>query len=121
VSKVRLSQREVQLTEELYLRFRDLLRTRCGLFYPEQKRNDLAYGLQLVLNSSGHANMAALYADAIVGGSAWEATLAQLTIGETYFFRNRAQFEALRQHILPEITARRASIRSLRMSCTVSR
>jgi chemotaxis protein methyltransferase CheR len=115
VSKVRSSQQEVQLTDELYLRFRDLLRTRCGLFYPEQKRNDLAHGLQLVLNSSGHANMAALYADAIVGGSAWEAILAQLTIGETYFFRNRPQFEALRQHILPEITARRASIRSLRM------
>jgi len=83
VSKVRLLQREVQLTDELYIRFRDLLQACSGLFYPEPKRNDLAHGLQLVLNMSGHADLMALYADAIVGGSAWEAILAQLTIGET--------------------------------------
>jgi chemotaxis protein methyltransferase CheR len=115
VSKERLLQREAQLTDELYIRFRDLLQAGSGLFYPEQKRNDLAHSLQQVLNTSGHSDLAALYADAIVGGTAWEAILAQLTIGETYFFRNRAQFEALRQHIFPELIARRASIRSLRM------
>jgi hypothetical protein len=52
---------------------------------PASHAYHLAHGLQLVLNSSGHSDLAALYADAIAGGAAWEAILAQLTIGEIYF------------------------------------
>jgi chemotaxis protein methyltransferase CheR len=105
----------VELSDELYHGFRELLRTRSGLSYPQHKRNDLAHGLQMVLNATDHPDLAALYADAVGGGAAWEAILAQMTIGETYFFRNKAQFDALRQHILPELIARRASAQSLRM------
>jgi chemotaxis protein methyltransferase CheR len=115
MSEVRLPRKEPKLSDDLYLRFRDLLQTRCGLFYPEHKRNDLAYSLQAVLESTGHPDLAALCADAITGEAAWEAILAQLTIGETYFFRNSAQFDALRQHIFPEIIARRTMIQSFRM------
>jgi chemotaxis protein methyltransferase CheR len=111
----RVPSTEVRLSDELYVRFRDLLRTRCGLFYPEHRRNDLEHRLQMALNTTAHPDLAALYDDAIGGGAAWEAILAQLTIGETYFFRNRAQFDALRHYILPEVMARRASIQSLRM------
>ena len=52
---------------------------------PASHAYHLAHGLQLALNSSGHSDLAALYADAIAGGAAWEAILAQLTIGEIYF------------------------------------
>src|SRR5258705_11548297 len=98
---------EEQLDDALYIRFRDLLRDRCGLAYPERKRGDLAHGLRLALANSRHGDLAALYAEAAAGGPAWETILAQLTIGETYFFRNTPQFEALRQHILPELIQRR--------------
>ena len=103
MNKARSPRSKISLSDELYLRFRDLLRTRCGVFYPEHKRNDLAYGLHVVLNSTGHPDLAALCVDAIAGGAAWEAILTQLTVGETYFFRNSAQFDALIQHILPEM------------------
>lgn len=33
----------------------------------------------------------------------WQALLAELTIGETYFLRDEAQIAALRNHILPQI------------------
>jgi chemotaxis protein methyltransferase CheR len=77
-----------ELSDDLYLRFRDLLLGRAGLHFPERKRGDLAHALHLTLGASGHPSLAALYADALAGGAAWEALLGQVTIGETYFFRN---------------------------------
>jgi chemotaxis protein methyltransferase CheR len=41
--------------------------------------------------------------------------VADLTVGETHFFRNRPQFEALERHILPEIIDRRRDTRRLRL------
>jgi chemotaxis protein methyltransferase CheR len=81
-----------ELSDDLYLRFRDLLLTRCGLYYPERKRTDLAHGLNLALGATGRATLTELYAAAVAGGPAWDTLLALLTIGETYFFRNGAQF-----------------------------
>jgi chemotaxis protein methyltransferase CheR len=104
-----------ELSDELYAGFRDLLLARCGLYYPERKRGDLAHGLNIVLEATSYRSLTELYGDAVAGGAAWEAILAQLTIGETYFFRNQAQFDALRQHILPELLARRAMTRTLRL------
>jgi chemotaxis protein methyltransferase CheR len=103
------------LTDELYTHFRDLLLARCGLYYPERKRGDLAHGLSLALETTSHRTLAELYSDAVDGGPGWEAILAQLTIGETYFFRNGAQFDALREHILPELLDRRGALRTLRL------
>lgn len=102
------------LNDDLYRRFRDLLLTRCGLDYPERKRADLAHGLNRALDATRHRNLAELYAEAVAYGPGWEAILAQLTIGETYFFRNGAQFDALRDQIVPELLSRRAATRTLR-------
>ena len=44
-----------------------------------------------------------------------EAFIAELTIGETYFFRHRAQFDALERTILPDLIARRSQERRLRI------
>ncbi len=104
-----------QLTDELYLLFRDLMQERCGLAYPERKRADLAHGLGAALRASKLGSLAQLYADARAHGPAWETLVASLTIGETYFFRNQAQFDALREQIVPELIARRSSIRTLRI------
>jgi chemotaxis protein methyltransferase CheR len=106
---------ELECSDELYLRFRDLLLARAGLHYPERKRADLLHGLSLALNAGGYPSLDALYADAAAGGPGWEAIVVHLTIGETYFFRNGPQFDALRQHILPDIFKRRAATRGLRV------
>ena len=46
-------------------------------------------------------------------GPASEAVIGAVTVGETFFFRFRAQFEALERVVLPEAMARAASRRSL--------
>lgn len=106
---------KVQLSNELYSCFRDLLQRRAGLYYPESRRADLAHGLEQALAFSGHTSLADLYADASSSGPGWDTLITHLTVGETRFFRNESQFDALRQHILPPLIAQRAQFRILRI------
>jgi flagellar motor protein MotB len=106
---------ELQCSDELYLCFRDLVLGRAGLHYPAHKRADLLHGLGLALKAGGYANLAGLYAEALSSGDTWDLILTHLTIGETYFFRNGPQFDALREQIIPEILRRHADTRGLRV------
>jgi chemotaxis protein methyltransferase CheR len=104
-----------QLDDDLYMRFRSLLLSRAGLYYPEHRRDDLAHGLSQVLTAYPYETLEALYEDAAAGKQGWDAVLAHLTVGETRFFRNEAHFDALRRHIFPEMIERRANLRMLRI------
>lgn len=105
----------LQLSDELYGLFRELLLRRSGLFYPEHKREDLSHGLSLVLKTTGARNLAELYSNAINDDAIWDAIVTHLTIGETNFFRNKPQFDALRNHIFPDIIERRTMLHAIRL------
>ena len=49
------------------------------------------------------------------GGPEWAALEAEITIGETFFFRYAEQFAALRARILPGLIDARREVRSLRI------
>lgn len=49
------------------------------------------------------------------GREEWAALEAEITIGETFFFRYAEQFDALRGRILPELIAARGDVRTLRI------
>ena len=51
------------------------------------------------------------------GSAEMERLIAQLTIGETYFFRDQEQFAAIRDIILPDILERNRASRKLRIWC----
>ncbi|WP_181703960.1 CheR family methyltransferase [Chthonobacter albigriseus] len=58
------------------------------------------------------------YLDRLAGGSdeaEWSALVSEVTIGETFFFRFREQFAALKNTILPDLIARRGGDRRLRI------
>jgi len=98
-------------------RFRDLVRDASGMELPEFRRAELGRAIARTLDRTGLAGPSALYQhlrgpDARVD---LEAFVAELTIGETYFFRHRAQFAALEETILPELIERRFEERRLRL------
>ncbi|GAB6843127.1 chemotaxis protein methyltransferase CheR [Methylorubrum rhodinum] len=49
------------------------------------------------------------------GRDEWAALEAEITIGETFFFRYAEQFAALRGRILPDLIAARGDVRALRV------
>jgi chemotaxis protein methyltransferase CheR len=61
------------------------------------------------------AAYAALLSDGAQGEAEWASLEAEITVGETFFFRYAEQFQALRETILPALIAARSSERSLRI------
>jgi chemotaxis protein methyltransferase CheR len=61
------------------------------------------------------AGYAALLDDSWSGEAEWAALEAEVTIGETYFFRYAEQFTALARTILPEIVRRNRDSRRIRI------
>ncbi|MGA2631283.1 MAG: CheR family methyltransferase [Terriglobia bacterium] len=92
---------------------------RMGLHFPEERWPDLARGLKAAGQELGLE-----YPDAC---AQWlrtreltvrqiETLASHLTVGETYFFRDPASFEALEREILPPLVARRSAAgRTLRL------
>jgi chemotaxis protein methyltransferase CheR len=98
-------------------RFQALLAEVSGLELPEARRADLQRAVSRALAATGRDGPDALYRHLRepAGRQALDAFVSDLTIGETHFFRNRPQFEALERHILPELIERRRASRRLRV------
>lgn len=110
----------MKLPAEMLARALELMAARLGLQFPESRHPDIERGLLSVCRQEAvwppEALLVRLAAEAD-DSTLWVRLIAELTIGETYFFRDRAVFTALELHILPAlIAARRAKgIRNLRL------
>lgn len=101
-----------------YLRFSRLLSERYGLNFPEKRRSDLEHGVRQAFAASTCSNLDEYYQllfDPDKSTVYQQQLVNALTIGESHFFRNAGQFDALYQHVLPEIIARRRALRTLRI------
>ena len=101
-----------------YLRFRDLVLERSGLYFPEKKKTSLEAGLLKALTVSPldftkEGNNLDAYYNLLrdkndpAGNAEMERLIHTLTIGETHFFRDEAQFDALAAQVLPAIIDRK--------------
>ena len=101
-----------------YLRFRDLVLERSGLYFPEKKKTSLEAGLLKALTVSTldftkEGNNLDAYYNLLrdkndpAGNAEMERLIHTLTIGETHFFRDEAQFDALAAQVLPAIIDRK--------------
>ncbi len=105
------------LTPADQARFSALVRSASGIEVPEARQAELEQALHQAQAAIGAPDREALYQHlaGANGRAALEALVEALTIGETHFFRNRPQFEALANHILPELIERRRASRQLRL------
>jgi len=101
----------VEIAESDYQALRAFIVRRTGLFYQENKREDLLTVVQdrlgVLRRFSGLGPYLAFLEREEDGGRELRGLVSRLTVGETYFFRNRGQFSVLRDHILPEVIKRR--------------
>jgi chemotaxis protein methyltransferase CheR len=107
-----------QLSDVDYWRFRDLILARTGMLFGPRRRDALAHGLSAAAGRTGRENLGQYYRLlqwAKTDSEPWDDLLGAITVGETYFFRNPAQFDALRYHILPDLIARHRDDRRLRI------
>ena len=101
-----------------YVRYSQLVQDRFGLFFPEKRRMELEIGVRRAFSASTCTDLDAyfdLLCDPVKGAPELERLVNALTVGETYFFRDAGQFNALITHVLPEIIERRRFVRTLRI------
>lgn len=106
------------LPEEVRRDAEALITRRLGLRLPKDRQPDLDRALQDCARSAalGSPQACLAWLSSLPDGSPeWGRMASRLTVGETYFFRDSACFEALEQHVLPEIIAARRSEGLLRL------
>ncbi len=107
------------ITEDpYYSRLKDYLIASTGLAYYRDRDEYMAELIGRRLSKLG-LNDCASYSrrlsDGKEGRDELDALIADLTIGETYFFRDREQFDAIRDVVIPEILNRKRSTKRLRI------
>lgn len=110
----------MRLPEEVLRQGRAIIERRLGLDFSEVRRQDFERGLARALRTartSEPEEFLAWLGLLPANDPEWRRLAAHLTVGETYFFRDRACFEALERQILPDLIASRraAGIRRLRL------
>ena len=99
-------------------RFNRLLLDRCGMHFSRGRQAELAMGVKQAFAASTCANLDDYYRllrDPKAGVLEMDRLINLVTVGETHFFRNQPQFNALYEHVLPELIARQRRARTLRI------
>lgn len=99
-------------------RLSELIAQKTGLHFPPERSVDLQRALSGAAGEFGFSDALAC-ADWLVSTRLTSAQLqvlaGHLTVGETYFFRERPTFAALAEHVIPELARRRWHERRLRV------
>jgi chemotaxis protein methyltransferase CheR len=101
-----------------YELFRELILARTGMLFGPRRRDALASGVLAAaerVDCESLGKYCRLLQGARTDSELWDDLIGAITVGETYFFRNPAHFDALRQHILPDLIARHRGDRRLRI------
>lgn len=89
-------------------RVAELIRERTGLVFPASRAADVEGAIDRSMRRRGLKDASA-FAELLDHDSrVRDAIVAELTIGETYFYRDPAQFGLLREHLLPALLAARS-------------
>lgn len=103
----------------LIAEFSAYLSARIGLHFPPERRGDLERGLAAAARELGFADIESCIRSLLASSLArpqLETLASHLTVGETYFFRERQSFDCLERQVLPELVrSRRAGERRLRI------
>lgn len=107
------------LPDELLAGVSEFVAARMGLHFPPERWRDLERGIAAAARDfklpDAEACARALLS-APLTHTQIEILASHLTVGETYFFREKKSFEALEEHILPALLhARRGAERRLRI------
>ena len=107
------------VSDILFSRLSKLIAARMGLYFPRERRRDLERGIRSAAGEFGFKDVEPcirwLLSSSLTKKQI-KVLAAHLTIGETYFFREKEVFEVLEGRVFPElICSRRETVQSLRV------
>ena len=97
---------KVALSPHLLEQLSEYIASRMGLHFPQERWGDLANGLASAAREQGLSDAEA-YVHRLLSSPLTRAEIEKLachlTVGETYFFREKRTFDILEKHVLPEL------------------
>jgi chemotaxis protein methyltransferase CheR len=84
-----------------------LVGVRTGLAFPPSRRPGAELAIRRAMARAGVADPAGYAVRLAADAGALDDLIAELTVGETYFFREPAQFDFVRRQVLPDVRRRR--------------
>lgn len=109
----------IALPDSLLSRLSDFVESQIGLHFPRERWRDLERGIAVASRESGYKETQAYIhwlLAAPLTRTQIEGLASHLTVGETYFFREKRSLDILEQQILPELLrARRENEKHLRI------
>jgi chemotaxis protein methyltransferase CheR len=110
-----------RVSDNLLSQLNQCVTAQMGLYFPRERWGDLERGVMAATGEFGFEDVDSCIQwllSALLTRQQTEILASHLTVGETYFFRDPAIFEALKTRILPElIRAPRGAERRLRIWC----
>ncbi len=98
-----------------YLPITELVRDVSGLTFPSNRLGAAQRCIDLAMKSEGIAKPFDYLRHIRQDRAALDRLVDELTVGETYFFREQERLEYFRRHILPELLARKSPQKELRL------
>lgn len=80
-----------------------LVRARAGLIFPPNRTTDVEAATRKVMEKIGIADLAEFLRRLRVETPLLDDLIAEVTVGETYFFRDPGHFAFIRDEIVPEV------------------
>ncbi len=101
---------------------REMVRTRAAIVLEPEKAYLVQSRIEPVAKSEGLASIGELVAKLkkVPYGTMHKKVVEAMTTNETSFFRDLTPFQALREHVLPDIIARKVATKRLNMWCGAS-
>ncbi len=99
------------LTPQVFRLYQDYIKENCGIYIDDYRADALRVSLWIRMRQLGYEDYIAYLGflkDGKKGDDEFKELLNLITVNETCFFRNPNQFEALKNHILPEIIRNKA-------------
>lgn len=96
----------IALPDSLLLRLSGFVESQIGLHFPKERWRDLERGIAAAARESGYKEVQAYIhwlLAAPLTRTQIEGLASHLTVGETYFFREKRSLDILEQQILPEL------------------
>jgi chemotaxis protein methyltransferase CheR len=103
----------LNISDQQLSRLSDFIDENMGLHFPRRRWSDLQRGLTAASLEFGFddvADCAQWLMSATLTKAQLEILASHLTVGETYFFRERKSFATLADHILPELIRSRGGV-----------
>jgi chemotaxis protein methyltransferase CheR len=99
----------------VYASLEETLRRRAGLVFRSLRRESVEAAATRVMRRVGIGTPEMFVPMVQQDGAVFDDLMAEVTIGETYFFRESAHFALLRERIIPEFRARQEGDQKLRV------